>query len=110
MTKEKLKSTEALVKEILEVDEVARGNDNFLYLRVLFNVAKHKGYDLWEVSVPRFLMSSNFYGYPPFETVRRSRQKLQRKFPELRANKEVTEQRADNETAYRQFVREEVCS
>jgi hypothetical protein len=57
-----------------------------------------------------FLLNKKRLGFPPFETVRRSRQKLQRKFPELRANKEVAEQRADNETAYRQFVKEEVCS
>lgn len=109
MTKEKLKSVETLVREILESDEMARSDDDYLYLLVLSKVANKKGDNLWAFSFGCFQLSHRKLGYPPFETVRRSRQKLQRKFPELRANKKVAEQRSDNETTYRQFVKEEVC-
>lgn len=109
MTKQKLKSTEALVKEILENDEKARNDDDYLYILVLLDVAGKKGDNLWAYSFAYFQLSHRKLGYPPFETVRRSRQKLQRKFPELRADKEVEEQRADNEETYRDFAREGVC-
>lgn len=110
MTKEKLKSVEALVREILESDENARNDDDYLYMAVLFEVAERKGDDLWEFPFPSLQLSMRKLGYPPFETVRRSRQKLQRKFPELRANKEVADQREDNEKVFREYAREEVCS
>lgn len=109
MTKEKLKSIEALVKGILEQDERARSCDNYLYLRVCEYISHEVGHFLWQFEVPYFLLNMKELGYPPFETVRRSRQKLQRKFPELRANKEVTDHREDNEIAYRHFVKEGAC-
>ncbi len=108
MTKEKLKSVEALVKRFLEIDEETRCSDNYLYLRVCDHISLKIGQNLFRVDVPHFLLHMKEYGYPPFETVRRSRQKLQRKFPELRANKEVTDQREDNKKVFREFVKEEV--
>ena len=108
MTKQKLKGVEALVKGILEQDERARSCDNYLYLRVCEYISHEVGHFLWQFEVPYFLLNMKELGYPPFETVRRSRQKIQRKFPELRANKEVTDQREDNEKIYREFIKEEV--
>lgn len=105
MTKQKLKSTEALVRELLEDNERTRNSDNFLYLCVLYTVAERKGIDLQQCSVPYFLGFMKLLGFPPFETVRRSRQKLQRKFPELRANAEVEDQREENEEVYREFAK-----
>ena len=104
-----LKNTTALVKAILEEDERARNSDSFLYLQVLIRLGEGKGLDRVLHYVSIFLLHMKEYGYPPFETVRRSRQKLQRKFPELRANKEVTDQREDNEKVFREYAREEVC-
>lgn len=109
MTKQKLKSVEALVKEILESDEMARSDDDYLYLLVLSKVANKKGDNLWAFSFGYFQLSHRKLGYPPFETVRRSRQKIQRKFPELRANKKVADQREENEKVFREYAREEVC-
>lgn len=105
MTKEKLESTETLVREILEVDEDARNSDNILYLRVLERIADKKQIHLYNFCVPYFFCNMKEYGFPPFETVRRSRQKIQRKFPELRANKEVADQREENEEVYREFAK-----
>ena len=105
MTKQKLKSTEALVKELLEKDELTRNSDNYLYLRVLMIAAAHKGIPIWELNIPRFLLGMKSLGFPPFETVRRSRQKLQRKFPELRASEKVADRREANEETYREFAK-----
>ena len=109
MTKQKLKSTEALVKGILEQDEKARSSDNYLYLKVCEYISHEVGHFLRQFEVPYFLMNMKELGYPPFETVRRARQKLQRNFPELRANKEVAGQREENEQAFREFAKEGVC-
>ena len=109
MCKAELKNTTAIVKAILEKDQRARNSDSHLYLKVIEYIATQNGYNLWNFKVPFFLNHMAEYGFPPFESVRRSRQKLQRKFPELSASEKVAEQRAENEEAFREFAREEVC-
>lgn len=98
--KNKLYETKALVKQILEADERARNSDNELYLqvcRVLNPLA---------FSVPFAEVISNLdrYGLPPFETVRRTRQKIQQEHPELRPCDEVALFRAENEEIYKEFA------
>ena len=104
-----LKNTKALVKAILEEDERARNSDSFLYLQVLIRLGEGKGLDRVLHYVSIFLLHMAEWGFPPFESVRRSRQKLQAEFPELSANKKVAAHRAENEEAFRQFAREGVC-
>lgn len=103
-----LRTTKALVKTILEEDQEARNSDNYLYLKVLEYIATQSGYNLHSFRVPFFLQHMAEYGFPPFESVRRARQKAQAEFPKLAASKEVVEQRADNEKIYKNFAREEV--
>lgn len=50
------------------------------------------------------LVHAKEYGIPPFESVRRSRQRLQEKFPELRGSKEVEAGREENRQIVRDFV------
>lgn len=109
MKKTEFKNTTALVKAILEEDPMARNSDSFLYFKVLGKLGHEKGLDLDYVSVTVFLLNMAEWGFPPFESVRRARQKLQAEFPELAANREVAAQRAENERAFRQFAREGVC-
>lgn len=104
-----LRNTTALVKDILEQDQKARNSDSFLYFQVLKRLGKEKDLDLDYVSVTVFLLNMAEWGFPPFESVRRARQKLQAEFPELSANKTVAAHRAENEEAFRQFAREGVC-
>jgi hypothetical protein len=104
-----LKNTTALVKAILEEDQRARNSDSFLYFQVLQRLGKERDFDLDFVSVTAFLLNMAEWGFPPFESVRRARQKLQAEFPELSANKKVAAHRAENEEAFRQFAREGVC-
>lgn len=103
--KTELKTTTALVKAILEDDEKARNSDSYLYLQVIENIARHKGYDLRNIKVCYFLEHMKEYGFPIFESVRRARQKLQRKFPELSADAKVEEYRAENEEVFREYAR-----
>ena len=97
-----------LVKTLLAIDPQTRNSDSYLYLKVLEHTAVQKGIDLSEFPVPYFLVHMKEYGFPPFESVRRSRQKLQREYPELKGCEAVQEARAENEVEFRQYARSEV--
>lgn len=103
-----LKTTTALVKAILEQDEQCRSSDSFLYLKVLSVIGKQRGIDIDKMSIPYFLTHLHGAGFPGFETVRRSRQKIQQHHPELSACKSVEGYRAENEKEYREYARGEV--
>lgn len=99
-----LKNTTALVKSILEQDKQCRNSDSFLYLKVLTTVGKQKGIDLEKMSVPYFLLNLHGAGFPPFESVRRARQKIQATHPELAACERVEGFRAENEARYKAYA------
>jgi hypothetical protein len=98
--KTKLYETKALVKQVLEENEKARNSDNELYIQICLIL------NPLAFSVPFAEVISNLdeYGLPPFETVRRARQKLQAEIPDLRPCDEVALFRAENETAYKEFA------
>lgn len=98
-------TTTALVKEILIQDERARSSDSFLYLQVLKRRGKEKNIDINHLPVSVFLFHMERMGFPAFETVRRTRQKVQADFPELSANKTVAAFRSENEKEFRAFAR-----
>lgn len=100
--------TSELVKKILENDKQSRNSDSFLYLKVLSEVAKRKGIDLEKMSVPYFLVHLHGAEFPGFETVRRTRQKVQQHHPELAACEAVEGFRMENEIDFRAFARGEV--
>lgn len=101
-----LKTTASLVKHILEEDQQARNSDSFLYFRVLEHHGKQKGLDIHSMSIPNFLLNMTFWGFPPFETVRRARQALQAQRPELAPNAKVAQWRGQLKEEYRDFARE----
>lgn len=103
-----LKTTTALVKSILEQDKQCRNSDSFLYLKVLSVIGKQRGIDINKMSIPYFLMNLHGAGFPGFETVRRTRQKIQQHHPELAACEAVEGYRAENEAEYREYARGEV--
>ena len=97
-------TTTALVKEILISDERARNSDSFLYFRVLGVLGIAKGIDIYKVPTAVFLLKMAEWGFPPFESVRRTRQKLQATYPELSANKTVEAYRAENEAEVKAYA------
>lgn len=99
-----LKNTTALVKSILEHDKQSRNSDSLLYLKVLTAEAKQKGIDLEKMTVPYFLLNLHGAGLPPFESVRRARQKIQASYPELAACERVCGFRAENERDFRAYA------
>lgn len=108
MTMNDLKNTTALVKAILEQEKQCRNSDSFLYLKVLSVIGKRKGIDIESMSVPYFLLNLQGTAFPGFETVRRTRQKIQQHHPELAACEAVEGFRMDNEKEFRAFAGGEV--
>ena len=100
-----LQTTKALVRSILEEDKQARNSDSYLYLQVLNTVADKEHINLNEIHVIDFLLNLSKSPFPPFESVRRTRQKIQEKFPHLAPCKDVEELRAENEEAFLEFAR-----
>lgn len=103
-----LKNTTAIVKEILEHDERARNSDSFLYFKVIGRVGHENGIDITFVSVAAFLLNMSEWGFPAFETVRRTRQKIQQHNPELAGNGKIEAYRAMNEEVFRDYARKDV--
>jgi len=99
-----LTTTTKLVKAILEENQQARNSDSYLYLKVIEHISEEEGYGLQHMTVPFFLENMNGYGFPPFESVRRTRQKIQQTYPHLAASKKVEEYRTANEEVYRAYA------
>lgn len=102
---DKFKSVTQLVKRILEVDERARNSDDYLYCMVATCYALNNGIDITETTMIRFFSMRNEWDIPGFETVRRSRQKIQQHFPELRAKEEVENNRLLRELQFEEYAK-----
>lgn len=100
-----LTTTAALVKSILQNDIQARNSDSLLYLQVLNMQAEEKGIDLNIISVADFLLNINELGLANFETVRRTRQKVQQHYPHLAGSKAVKKARSERQEEYLEFAR-----
>jgi hypothetical protein len=103
-----LKTITALVQSLLEQDSRCRNSDSFLYLRVLFTHAEKNGINIDSMSIPDFLLNHHGADFPIFETVRRSRQKVQQHRPDLAASEAVEGFRAENEAQFRAYAVGEV--
>lgn len=103
-----LKTVSALVKSILEEDSKARNTDNYLYQRVLEHYGKQYGICIQYMTVPMLMRELDKHRFPGFETVRRSRQKIQATYPELAPSESVGKRRCRNEAVYRAFAESEV--
>lgn len=96
-----LKNTTDIVKEILSAFPETRNSDDYLYSKVCEKVnALYINLPFWKVMRYR-----NQYGFPAFETVRRTRQKIQATHPELAGDSNVEAQRMLNEEAFREYAR-----
>lgn len=100
-----IKRTSELVKEILQTIPATRNSDSYLYLKVIEHIAEQRGIDLNILSVHNFFNYMSVYGFPPMKSVNRARRKLQREFPELRANPDVEAVRMENESIVRDYAR-----
>ena len=96
-----IQKTNNLVKDILIESEAARNSDMFLYLKVCERVSPEALQQPFHVVIS----SLKNLNLPPFETVRRTRQKIQADFPELASCKRVEKMKAVKEEAFREYAR-----
>ena len=102
MDKEKeVKKTHKLVKDILEKYPKTRNSDTFLYKKVAERINK----DCLDKPFAYVLLHLEDYGLPPFETVRRSRCKIQSTTPELQSCDKVHSLRSINEEIMKEYAR-----
>lgn len=100
-----LKTTTKIVKHILDTEPHTRNSDSFLYLKVLEYIADQHNLLFPAMTVQYFLTNLSDLPFPGFESVRRTRQKIQRNNPELKANKTVQAMRAEKEKEFLQYAR-----
>jgi len=86
----RLKNVEYVVENILNTMEETRSSDDILYL----NVCEHFNNEAPSMTLKDFLSERKSTGCPTFETVRRTRQKVFEKRPDLKPNR-ITELRED---------------
>lgn len=93
----KLEAVARTVRGILERCPETRDSDDRLYAEIIrMHGAEH-------LSVVDFLRVRAEYGVPGYESVRRSRQKVQAENPELKGAR--AEERAEAEQAFRDFAK-----
>lgn len=102
---QKILNTAKIVKMALTVCPETRNSDSFLYLKVIEHQAIEKGMNIRDIPLPHFLENYQKWGFAPFETVRRTRQKLQAEFPELASTEAVAEKRSEREEVFREYAR-----
>lgn len=98
---DELKTTAHIVKSVLINHPAARNSDDMLYYFVCREI-NPQCVDAPFISV---ILSRKNYGIPGFETVRRTRQKIQAEFPELAATERIKAARKEKEAEYREFAR-----
>ena len=102
MDREKeVKQVHSLVKIILQECPQARNSDPYLYYKVVERInpnALHRTFEYTLLNMPEL-------GLPCFETVRRSRAKIQSEHPELQSSEPVHSFRSINEEIMKEYVR-----
>ena len=99
-----LKNTTELVRQMLQKYPDTRNSDDMLYFRVCESI------NVIYVNLPFYavILNRKKYNFPAFESVRRTRQKLQAEFPELAAVSIVEDARDVNEKAFREYAKSSV--
>lgn len=96
----RVKKVEPIVLEVLKENEDARGDDFIL----VYEVYKKINPDIALYSFQRVMLEHKSLGLPYFESVRRTRPKLQNKYPELLPPQSVVEARKSEEVDYRDYA------
>lgn len=99
--REEISNTQILVKRLLTECPETRNSDMILYIKVVEKLNSACNSMAFE-SVLRNLKE---LGLPCFETVRRTRAKIQSEYPELKGCKAVQEGRAENEEIFEEYAR-----
>lgn len=102
----RLMSTSKMVKDLLTTSPQCRDSDDILYLHIIRKVGTEKGLDIDKMSIPMLLLHCRDLGLPSYNSVERTRRKIQELYPELAGCDKVEGHRKVNEEVYRTFARE----
>ncbi len=97
-----LKTIEGKVRAVLQKNEDARNDDMVLYLALCNFYLKDAG----TMPLAQIMTKHRELGLPSFESVGRTRRKLQERHPELLGNVRKQKIRAAGEKAYRKYAKE----
>lgn len=96
-----IRRTSDLVKTILEEEPKARNSFSYLY----FMICLKQNPKVLGMPFAQVIMNLKDLKLPPFESVRRARQKLQAAHPELAGSDEVEAQKVVNEAIVRDYAK-----
>ena len=97
-----LKTVEGKVKAVLQKNEDARNDDMVLYLALCNLYLKNAG----TMPLAEIMTRHKELGLPSFESISRTRRRLQEKHPELLGSLRMQKLRARGEKAYRRYAKE----
>lgn len=98
----KIRTTEAVVKQILIANPATRNSDTILYVAV----CERLNPIACNLAFSTAMTKREEFGFPKYDTVGRARRKIQAEFEELRASEEVTDERYENWKAVRDYATE----
>ena len=93
------------VLNILKVDKKARNSDDYLYSALCKTKLMESGINADRISFVDVMNRRKELGLPPYETVRRARQKAQARHPDLRADADVEAMREVKEEEFRSYAK-----
>lgn len=100
-----LKTTTELVKAILTENPETRNSDRLLYVELTKYYSEKFNFDIGGFPFSSVLLNLDSWGLPEIETVGRCRRKLQRDYPELRANDTVEGFRTVRQEEFKRYAR-----
>ncbi len=98
---ENLKTIEGKVRAVLQENEDARNDDMVLYLALCNLYLKDAG----AMPLAQILLNHKELGLPSFESVSRTRRRLQENHPGLLGSLRMQKLRARGEKAYRRYAK-----
>ena len=101
----KLETLENRVKTVLTNHPEARDDDMKLYF-IVCQECFYKTHHITEISFKEFIYNYRELGCPSFESVRRTRQKIQAKHPELGCSPEMRRKRSKCMAVYRKYAKD----
>ena len=101
-----LRTIEEEVKAVLTSNAETRNDDMKLYLWVCCYCLSDRGINIWDMPFGTVMTEYRSLGIPNFESVGRTRRKLQAQCPELSGNAETKRIRAASERVYRQYAKQ----
>ena len=95
-----LKTVKEMVEKLLKENLILRGDDDLLFCEICRQIKP----ETQSMSVCEFFLMRKKMGLPSFESVRRSRQKVQEEHPELKPCERVQESRKRQEEKFYNFA------